>query len=130
MRTSSKTMMLRRSLCAIHTFYGSCASRAAAVHLPVKNANVFPRQALSLLEPDGCARAVQVTSESMDPEALVALVVFTGVVSVYRLGKGGAAVADVYPGHESSPREVKEEIFRAFARCLAPGATGLSTDPT
>lgn len=37
----------------------------------------------------------------MEPEALVSLVVFTGVVSVYRLGKAGAAVADVLPGGEA-----------------------------
>lgn len=37
----------------------------------------------------------------MEPEALVALVVFTGVVSVYRLGRAGAAVADVLPGRET-----------------------------
>lgn len=43
----------------------------------------------------------------MEPEALVALVVFTGVVSVYHLGKMEAAVADVFPGDESTPQEVR-----------------------
>lgn len=45
----------------------------------------------------------------MDPEALISLVVFTGVVSVYRIGKGGAAVADVLPGKETLTDKVKRK---------------------
>lgn len=45
----------------------------------------------------------------MEPEALVSLVVFTGVVSVYRLGRAGVAVADVFPGDETLADEVLEK---------------------
>lgn len=41
----------------------------------------------------------------MEAEALVSLVIFTGVVGVYRLGRGGAAVADVLPGQEPVSEE-------------------------
>ena len=43
----------------------------------------------------------------MAPEALISLVVFTGVVSVYRLGRAGAgaAVAEVLPGAETLMEE-------------------------
>ncbi|CAM9724269.1 unnamed protein product, partial [Ectocarpus sp. 13 AM-2016] len=47
------------------------------------------------------ARSVDEVLGKMDPEALISLVVFTGVVSVYRLGRSGAAVADVLPGGET-----------------------------
>eukprot|EP00904_Undaria_pinnatifida_P011310 jgi/Undpi1/7309/HiC_scaffold_22.g09782.m1 len=47
------------------------------------------------------ARSVDKVLSTMEPEALVSLVVFTGVVSVYRLGRPGAAVADVLPGGEA-----------------------------
>lgn len=50
--------------------------------------------------------ACQVLS-AMDPEALISLVVFTGVVSVYRIGRAGAAVADVLPGRETLTDKVK-----------------------
>lgn len=44
---------------------------------------------------------------TMEPEALVSLVVFTGVVSVYRLGQAGAgaASAEVFPGAETLQEE-------------------------
>lgn len=45
----------------------------------------------------------------MAPEALLSLVVFTGVVSVYRLGKTGASVAEVFPGGDTLPQ--KASVF-------------------
>lgn len=56
--------------------------------------------------------------ETMEPEALVALVVFTGVVSVYRLGKAGAAVADVFPGGEPLPQQASG--IAHFCRAARP----------
>lgn len=49
----------------------------------------------------------------MEPEALVSLVVFTGVVSVYRFGRSeaGAAVAEVFPGAETLQEEVSLILF-------------------
>lgn len=51
----------------------------------------------------GCSQVFR----TVDPEALISLVVFTGVVSVYRLGRAGAAVADVLPGEETLPEQVR-----------------------
>ncbi|CAM9581847.1 unnamed protein product [Ectocarpus sp. 6 AP-2014] len=68
---------------------------AAPAHVLVVDGNMREDALVDL------ARSVDEVLSKMDPEALISLVVFTGVVSVYRLGRSGAAVADVLPGGET-----------------------------
>ncbi|CAM9659377.1 unnamed protein product [Discosporangium mesarthrocarpum] len=72
------------------------------------------------------ADSMGVVLESLNPQALVTLVVFTGVVSVYRLGRVGgggsrAAVAEVLPGEGAlTEAEVGQRLFNGGGDYFAP----------
>ncbi|CAM9272926.1 unnamed protein product [Phaeothamnion confervicola] len=71
----------------------------------------MPRASLQLLA-GSLRRALQ---QGLDPDSPVALVVYTGAVSLYRVSLPGVAVAETLPGHDVSPSA-------ATAPLLAGGA--------